>query len=128
MKKLDVPLLINSAKENRIAFITAIIVTYGKNGDGDRKPTPHFASLAAVKLASLASLIHAHAEALCNREVSEREENQNAKNCEKFAAIADFFGFDARTAGDPRGACAFLIDRTKPDNGDGWGDGWAVYR
>ena len=43
-----------------------------------------------------------------------------------FARLAKALGFEARTGGDPRGACAYLID---PANrkGDGWGEGWAVY-
>lgn len=121
-------------KENRVAFIAALIMAKVpqaqsaraiEKGD-DFAMRPHIAEGFAVELTRLARLIKRHAENVCNREVSEAEEKRDAANQARFAEIAEALGFEARTGGDPRGACAFLID---PDDrkGDGWGEGWAVY-
>jgi hypothetical protein len=120
--------------ENRVAFVAALLMERVplaqskraiEKGD-DFKLRSHIAEGFAVELSRLARAIKRHAENACNREVSEAEEARDAKNQARFAAIASALGFEARTGGDPRGACAYLID---PDDrkGDGWGEGWAVY-
>lgn len=126
MKKFDPELYVNQASENRIATIAALIVERGQI-EG-RSIRPHIAARATNRLVSLASSIHAHAVNSCNREVSAQEETRFENNREKFAKIAEYLGFSSRTGGDPRGACAYLIDPKNPTEGDGWGDGWAIFR
>lgn len=121
-------------KESRIAFIAALLMDRTRNAQsrsaiaaGDESElSPFMAEQFAVELVRLAGRIHRHAENECNREVSETEAKTDEANQARFHALAAALGFEARTGGDPRGACAYLID---PDDrkGDGWGEGWAVY-
>lgn len=122
------------AKENRVAFIAALIMERVplaqssaaiEKGD-DFKMRPHIAEGFASELVRLARRIHRHAENTCNRETTDAENARALAAANRFIAIANALGFEARVGGDPRGACAFLID---PDDrkGDGWGEGWAVY-
>lgn len=107
-------------KESRPAFIAALIM------DLCGPITPFEAEAYTVELVRLAGLIKREAEAACSYERTPAQERAGERNEARFAAIAEALGFEARTGGDPRGACAYLID---PDNrkGDGWGEGWAVY-
>jgi hypothetical protein len=118
-------------KENRPAFIAALLMervpTIAPKGGEQMTLSPHMAAAFAAEFVRLAGSIHALCEAACNYELSEGQESR-LRNLEKrFAALADALGFEARTGGDPRGACAFLINPAKPTEGDGWGDGWAIY-
>lgn len=124
--------------ENRTAFLAALIMERCKrvipayNVDEGAAPTePRFNPYQAQRLASY--LVH-YAEIikrLCERECSEELAPHLVRRKDKaeadFAEIAEFIGMNCRTGGDPRGACAYLIDRDDPRAGDGWGDGWAVY-
>lgn len=123
-------------RENRVAFIAALIATrcrklipeYNREEGGDSAVpiAPHLAEIYASELTRLAGAIKREAEAACSYERNAAQTAADEKNQARFAAIAEALGFEARTGGDPRGACAYLID---PDErkGDGWGEGWAVY-
>lgn len=119
-------------KENRTAFIAALIldrVSYAapRADESAMKIGPHTAMIFAVELTRLAVRIHGLAELDCNQGLNDRQEVERDRLRQRFADLAGALGFEARTGGDPRGACAYLID---PDNrqGDGFGEGWAVYR
>lgn len=105
--------------DNRAAFIGALLAT--KCG-----LSSHVAEAYAAELIRLAGIIHREAEAACSVERTPTQIARGERAETRFAAIAEALGFEARTGGDPRGACAYLID---PDNrkGDGWGEGWAIY-
>lgn len=118
-------------KENRTAFIAALLMARSRdpsraNVGVSEELQPHLAEAFAVELVRLATAIHGLCVAACNYELSKPQESRLANLEERFEKLAGFLGFEARTAGDPRGACAYLID---PDErkGDGWGEGWAVY-
>lgn len=124
-------------RESRVAFIAALILDrcrklvpeYNRE-DGDATTaalTPFQAEAYAVEFVRLAGLIKAEAEAACSYERNAAQIAAGERHEARFQALAEALGFEARTGGDPRGACAYLID---PDErkGDGWGDGWAVYR
>lgn len=121
-------------RESRVAFIAALIATKCRqplpegilSGEGAVIP-PHQVEAYAVELVRLAGLIKAEAEAACSYERTPAQEAADEKNQARFAALAQALGFEARTGGDPRGACAYLIDPADR-KGDGWGEGWAVYR
>lgn len=117
--------------ENRTAFIAALIferVSYAApKGTDAREITPLIAEAFATELVALATKIHRLAEANCNYGLSKGQENRLARLEGRFTDIAEALGFEARTGGDPRGACAYLIDPANRQ-GDGWGEGWAVYR
>lgn len=106
--------------ENRTAFLAALIM--------DRCGTmnPRMAEAFATEFVRLAKRIKRHAENECNREVTESEERRDATDQTRFGRLATALGFEARTGGDPRGACAYLID-PQDRRGDGWGEGFAVY-
>jgi hypothetical protein len=118
-------------KENRPAFIAALLMERCNNAlpkGGDVNPlTPHMAEAVTVELVRLAGSIKALAEADCNYGLTDRQESRMVKLQERFRDIAEALGFEARTGGDPRGACAYLID-PNDRKGDGWGEGWAVYK
>jgi hypothetical protein len=111
-------------KDNREAFIAALIMD--RTGAVTTEMTPRIAAAFAGEFVRLARLIKAEAEAACSYERNARQEAADARNQARFQDLAAKLGFEARTGGDPRGACAYLID---PDDrkGDGWGEGWAVY-
>ncbi len=126
--------LLGKREESREAFLAALItkrsaVASGDNYNGFMVETiaPHIAARVAAELVSLAGRIKARCEEACNRELTEREEATLAKLEKKFQDIASEIGMEARTGGDPRGACAYLIDPNNRRDGDGWGEGWAVY-
>lgn len=126
-----IKLLGDNREENRVAEIAFVIRERGNYGDdrGERTaPAVHHAITIATALASTAELIKSLCEESCNRELTPREEATLARREAKFARIAELCGFKSRTGGDPRGACAYLIDPADETAGDGWGTGWAVYR
>ncbi len=119
--------------ESRTAFIAALIASKCRN---PVEPghflkgaviAPNMCEAFAAALVRLAGLSKREAEAACSYERTESQIAAGERHEARFAAIAAALGFEARTGGDPRGACAYLID---PDErkGDGWGDGFAVYR
>lgn len=112
-------------KDNRPAFIAALLMARVRTTDG--LIPPHQAAIFAEEFTRLAVSIHHLCEAACNYELSQNQESRLANLQKRFQRLANALGFDARTGGDPRGACAYLID---PDDrkGDGFGEGWAVYR
>lgn len=119
-------------KENRVAFIAALLMERSREpgrraSDETGELRPHIAEAFAVEFARLAESIKRLCEADCNYGLSPAQEKRQQRLEARFAALAGALGFEARTGGDPRGACAYLID---PDErrGDGWGEGWAVYR
>jgi hypothetical protein len=117
-------------KENRTALIAALIMERCQPGEGytgfPTNMNAHTAATLAAELVRLAVSIHHLCEAACNYELSQMQETQLANLEKRFGQLANALGFEARTGGDPRGACAYLID---PDDrrGDGFGDGFAVY-
>lgn len=120
-------------RESRVAFIAALIADrcgpHPSRSDADsiKLPPPHMVEAFAVEFVRLARLIKAEAEAACSYERTPAQEAADAKNQARFAALAEALGFEARTGGDPRGACAYLVDPSDSRGGDGWGTGWAVY-
>jgi hypothetical protein len=119
--------------ENRTAFLAALIMERCKahpsrsDADSIQTPNPSMAEAFAVEFARLARSIKALAEADCNYGLSPLQETRSANLQRRFGELANALGFNARTGGDPRGACAYLINPDDPKEGDGWGDGWAVY-
>lgn len=118
-------------KENRTAFLAALIMERSREpgrrvGEDSGELRPHIAEAFAVELVRLAHSIHGLCVADCNYGLKPAQETRLANLQARFGQIAEALGFEARTGGDPRGACAYLID---PDDrrGDGWGEGWAVY-
>jgi hypothetical protein len=121
-------------KDNRPAFIAALIMERTTTAQSkraiaagdDSEMTPSMAATFAAELVRLAVAIHREAEAACSYERTAGQEAADIRNQARFHTLAEALGFEARTGGDPRGACAYLID---PDDrkGDGWGEGWAVY-
>jgi hypothetical protein len=117
-------------KENRTAFLAALIMERCKpcpSGLTVKEPSPFMAQAFAVELVRLAGAIHRLCEADCNCGLTERQESRLDKLKARFSDIATALGFNARTGGDPRGACAYLEDPANPQAGDGWGGGWPVY-
>lgn len=120
-------------EENRVAFIAALIMERCKReGDemadtGGARFNPYQAQRLAACLAYHADIIKRLCEAECNGELQPHQERRLAKHQADFTEIAEFMGFEARTGGDPRGACAYLINPENRREGDGWGEGWAVY-
>jgi hypothetical protein len=119
-------------RDDRTAFIAALIMercTYAPGSPLVQRPAyqPHHAARIATTLVSLAGRIKDRCEDACNREQTEGQEKSLARLEEKFAEIAKEIGLESRTGGDPRGACAYLIDPKAPSDGDGWGKGFAVY-
>jgi hypothetical protein len=118
-------------KENRTAFIAALIMERcqpdaGYSGFPTGIQAPTAASFAA-ELVRLATAIHHLCEAACNYQLSPLQEKRLENLQTRFTRLADALGFEASTGGDPRGACAFLINPDDRQEGDGWGTGWAVY-
>lgn len=118
-------------KESRVAFIAALLMDRCRTAGDDLtisppEMTPNMAEAFAVEFVRLAERIKGLAEKDCNHGLSDRDESTKVKLQERFRDLAEALGFEARTGGDPRGACAYLID---PDDrkGDGWGEGWAIY-
>lgn len=111
-------------KENRPAFLAALLMERVRNEEGTLRP--HIAAIYAAEFIRLAISIHHLCEAACNYELSPMQESRLANLQKRFTRLAEGLGFEARTGGDPRGACAYLID---PDDrkGDGFGEGFAVY-
>jgi hypothetical protein len=118
--------LTGDPKENRPAFVAAVVALHGRDEDGGSF-TPYQAQRIASALVSLASQIHSLAVASCNYGLNAGQEKRDERLKAKFAEIATLCGFVATTGGDPRGACAFIA---KPgESGDDMGGrGWAVYR
>lgn len=121
------------SKENRTAFITALLMDRCRVQPDAPDTAPHpmppaYAVAFALEFVRLAALIHAEAVAACNGERSAAQEAADARNKARFKELAEALGFEARTGGDPRGACAYLIDPDDRRGGDGWAEGWAVYR
>lgn len=117
-----VPESIRRKEAPRTAFIAALIM--------DRAPfelAPHIAAKFAAALVHFAEGLHGLAEKDCNVGLSERDEARREKLATSFTGIAGALGFKAETTGDPRGAVARLINPDKPSEGDGFGEGWAVY-
>lgn len=112
-------------KENRTAFLAALLMDRVRNGEGSLHP--HIAATYAAEFTRLAGSIHHLCEAACNYELSPMQESRLTNLQKRFTRLAEALGFEARTGGDPRGACAYLIDPAKPSDGDGFGSGWAVY-
>jgi hypothetical protein len=113
-------------KESRTAFLAALLMDRCK-AEGGRSMTPIMAEAFAVELVRLAEGIKRLCEADCNQGLTPAQETRQNRLESRFAAIANRLGFNAKSGGDPRGACAYLIDPDEP-RGDGWGDGFAVYR
>lgn len=113
-------LLGDTIKEDRPTFIAAFLTQR-------RGLAPHIASAAAVALCGLADGIKRMCELACSQELTPAQEKRQSALEAKFAAIATELDFESRTGGDPRGACAYLIDPNDRKGGDGWGDGWAIY-
>ena len=117
-------------KENRVAFIAALFMARCKialpNGEGFETIPANMAAAFSVEFARLAGRIKTLAEQDCNVGLNDRQQAESDKLQARFAALAKALGFEARTGGDPRGACAVLIDPADR-NGDGWGEGYAVY-
>jgi hypothetical protein len=111
-------------KESRVAFIAALLMERVRNEEGALRA--HVAAIYAAEFVRLAESIHHLCEAACNYELSPTQESRLANLEKRFSRLAEALGFEARTGGDPRGACAYLID---PDDrkGDGFGEGFAVY-
>lgn len=124
-------------REDRTAFVAALIATRCRTtipaynceegGDVTAPIAPHLAEAFAAELVRLARLIKREAEAACSYERNAAQEAADERNQARFTAIATALGFEARTGGDPRGACAYIVDSDDPKGGDGWGTGWAVY-
>lgn len=89
---------------------------------------PHIAAYAATLLVNRAEQLHKLAEDDCNYGLDERQETRREKIQAEVIQIANAFGFDAETSGDPRGCVVKLIDTRNPRDGDGWGGGFGVYR
>ena len=125
-------------RENRVAFLAALIMERCKRvkpaynvdeGESATEPrfNPYQAQRLADSLAYYAGKIKSLCEQDCNEGLTPLLERRQAKYEADFAEIATFCGFEAKTGGDPRGACAYLIDPENPRDGDGWGNGFAVY-
>lgn len=119
--------------ENRTAFLAALIMERCKV-PSELSPLiklPRFNPYQAQRLASYlvhyAEIIKRLSERECSEELAPHLVRRKDKAEADFAEIAEFIGMDCRTGGDPRGACAYLIDRDDSRAGDGWGNGWAVY-
>jgi hypothetical protein len=115
---------IGERNEKRPAFIAALLMDRVRSDSGSLNP--YHAALYAAEFVRLAVGIHGLCEAACNVELSKGQETRLANLETRFTRLAEALGFEARTGGDPRGACAYLID---PDDrkGDGFGEGFAVY-
>lgn len=113
-------------KENRTALIAALLMDRSRDPAHGGELRPHMAEAFAVELVRLARSIHGLCVADCNYGLSPSQEKRQANLEGRFGKLATALGFEARTGGDPRGACAYIID---PDDrkGDGWGEGWAIY-
>lgn len=112
-------------KESRTAFLAALLMDRVRNEEGSLRP--HIAAIYAAEFVRLATSIHHLCEAACNYELSALQEKRLENLQNRFQRLAEALGFEARTGGDPRGACAYLID---PDDrrGDSFaGEGFAVY-
>ena len=111
-------------KESRVAFLAALLMERVRNEEGALRA--HVAAIYAAEFVRLATAIHSLCEAACNYELSQGQETRLENLEKRFHRLAEALGFEARTGGDPRGACAYLID---PDDrkGDGFGEGFAVY-
>lgn len=111
-------------KESRVAFLAALLMERVRNEEGSLRA--HVAAIYAAEFVRLASAIHGLCVADCNTGLSPAQETRLANLQKRFTRLAEALGFEARTGGDPRGACAYLID---PDDrrGDGFGEGFAVY-
>jgi len=118
--------LLGDREENRVAYLACLILERGKI-DGETI-APHIACAVADKLASVAGLIKPLCEEACNTGLDACRDMTLVRREATFQRIAELVGFSPRTGGDPRGACAYIIDPAKPRDGDGWGEGWAVYR
>lgn len=123
----------NKRAESRTAFIAALIVERtariidkGSEGVALFTMQPHHAEAYAAEFVRLATAIKREAEAACSYERTPSQEARDEKNQARFRALAEALGFEASTGGDPRGPCARLIDPSQRQ-GDGWGEGWAVY-
>lgn len=121
-------------KENRTAFVAVLIfeltnaatrAAHGKHGE---TIAPHHAMCYAVELVRLAEALSRYAVQDCNYGLNAGQERTRDKAATRFRDLAKALGFDARTTGDPRGAVAYLVNPAKPEEGDGFNDGWAVYK
>lgn len=129
--------LLDKDGENRTAFLAALIMDRCRVKPEDAAPVtdlvpapsyyPAHAERIACTLVKLARSIKRHAENECNREVTDAEIKRDEATQARFHTIAKEIGMEARTGGDPRGACAYLIDPNDRSAGDGWCNGFAVY-
>lgn len=93
-------------------------------------PRPYPLACAVGELIQHARALERLAVKACNEPMTARDEKQVERLRARCAEIADEYGFDVTTSGDPRGIVVKLVDRALPaDNqGDGFGqDGWGVY-
>jgi len=108
--------------DNRAAFLGALIA----------RRCPDFAPghicHMVNALQKLAGGIHRLAVQDCNHGLNPAQAKRMDNLKAHFHDLANACGFNARTGGDPRGACAFLEDPENEGAGDGWGSGWAVYK
>jgi len=108
--------------DNRAAFLGALIA----------RRCPEFAPAHVAHIVNalqkLAKRIHTLAVHDCNVGLNPAQAKRMDNAKAAFIDLANACGFNARTGGDPRGACAFLEDPENEGAGDGWGSGWAVYK
>lgn len=112
---------VKPGKENRAAFLGALIIARNPRFE------PHHAGVIVEALQALARRIKRLCEDDCNIGLDESGEKRLAALCDEFGALATACGFNAKSGGDPRGPCAYLIDPGNERAGDGWGGGWAVF-
>lgn len=108
--------------DNRAAFLGALIAR--KCPDF----APHHITHIVNAMQRLAASIHRFAVMDCNHGLTPQQEKTMDSRKASFHDLAAACGFNSRTGGDPRGACAYLIDPQDENAGDGWGNGWAVYK
>lgn len=111
-----------SGDDNRAAYLGALVAKHCPEFSPG-----HIAHIVNA-LQRLATSIHRFAVMDCNQGLTPRQAITQEARKASFVALANACGFNARTGGDPRGACAYLEDSENEGAGDGWGNGWAVYK